>query len=236
VIRAAGVPVTEATNPMWDRTTQLIRAGKLELHPGSGIIRQISGFTADWRASVAAHSPYVSHPETLATVIKWCGPKVVTALVGNCYWPWLLAEARTKVTAYDHRQLWGPKTWLEPVHKLTNHYSVIRRYDDSTLLLVQPDKLDRAARVMREHNGPSVVYVGRYPPVSSPMLTEVMGLWDVEEVFRPPVYWAYAPFEVVRFVRPKPRVSSPAAEEGRVWNEQPTQLLRPVPLLLPRRS
>jgi hypothetical protein len=227
----AGVaPVTEPTNEMWSRTINLVRARKLEYNVNSGMIRHVPGRSGDWRAVVAAHSPYVSHPETVAQVRKWCGDEVISPLVGNAYWPHLLAEAGANVTCYDFRQLWGPKTWFEPVNRLDSSYTVVRQHLTSTMLLVEHDKLDKAARALREFNGPACVFLGVFPPARSPMLKDVMSLWDVDDVYRPPAFWANAPFDVVRLVRPTFVGRSGSEEESSWVAQQRTTLL---PSLLP---
>lgn len=191
----------QRTNPQWERIEDLIHARQVEYTPATSSIRANRGHGGDMRALAAQYSAFISHPDTVAEVVKMVGPKVMAALVGNGYWASLLIERGLDVISYDHRTVFGPRPSIL-VHRLDSSCSEIRAHDDRTLFMVEPVKLSRAATVLKEYNGDRVVWLGQFPPTPG-KLNEAMSAWNPVKKFRP-VFWLPHHFEVVQLERPTP--------------------------------
>ena len=196
---------------MWSRIETLIDDGYVLHNPAQGSLHTQAGHRSLYRESRIKYSHLVSHPDTVKQVREMVGPAIVTAHVGNAYWPWLMAESGVKVHYLMPKTLFGGGNWLEhngrrvyrvPARELT---STVRAFDTETLFLAPPeDKEQAAARLLREYQGPRCVWMGLFPPKSM-MLREVMELWVPIVKERPAAYWQMEPFEIVTLVRPRPR-------------------------------
>jgi hypothetical protein len=206
VVSLAGPVVTpvDDLNPMWDQILNMQRLGRLDYSDSRGIIREIpgawgaprqvdrtlrakSGYRAELSEIMLRYSPVPSHPETVDKLISLVPQgKIVTALVGTAYWPWLLRRRGLKVVAYDERKLFGPKTWLDkeppPVQRVNSTWRDIELHQEPLLLIVPDER--RAVRVLRRYIGPRCIYVGMNPPKAH-TLREEFDLWDLVEEWQP---------------------------------------------------
>lgn len=191
-------------NPMWSRIEDLLSAGRVTFSHNT--LRVAQGYNPQWREVMLEHSPMISHPDTVETVLRMTGKRIVAVLVGNAYWPWLLGHHGAQVHCLDDWRMFRPHTWGNTqVHRLDPKGTTVRAHDDATLLLVSPVKSGRdgrAAVTLNQHQGHHVVYIGTFPPPPG-RLAEALAAWEEVENY-PPVHYQLKPFRVVHLRRPQP--------------------------------
>jgi hypothetical protein len=158
-------PTTYA-NPYWDKVRDLVR---LDLWDRTPIVDQYrpENVAVNRHKLVSEYAWTITDPDTVAFVVKHCGPSVVDPLAGSGYWAWLLGQHGVDVAASDLKP--GASIWHRhgvhlPVVGQEGPLAVRLAGPERTLLLSWPPYDEPVgAELVEAYQGDRIVYIGEGP-------------------------------------------------------------------------